>query len=221
MQRIIVAFVIFLFSFPVNSQEKDFGIWYTVSGKYSVSKKIKLEIAEEWRTKSNALETDQLFTDLGGSYKFNKYFTAGAYYRFIMKKENNGDFFGRNRFYSDLNFEYPLKRFNIKYRFRMQRQTNRYAEEADDKIPTLINRHKFELEYNINNSKFTPSLFYEAFYRLKYINPYFMESTRLGLGTSYQFSKKHNVQASYLINKDLYPKPEYAFILALGYRYSF
>ncbi len=203
------------------SQKKDFAAWYTLAGRYEITKKIKLDISEELRTISNASISDQFFTDLGISYKFNKYVSLGGYYRFIKKREKDDNFHTRNRFYGELQLSFPFKQFELEYRFRFQRQVNEYFEDIEDDKPILYNRHKIELSYNIPNFKLTPSFSYERFYRLKYVNSYFADNVRYGIGLNYKFNKKHLVSVSYLINKDLYPKEKYLYILSLGYKFTF
>ncbi|HEX3009666.1 MAG TPA: DUF2490 domain-containing protein, partial [Bacteroidales bacterium] len=157
----------------MHAQTKDFGAWYSISARYEIVNNLRLGISEELRTNSNASETDQFFTDLGANYKINKYICVGGYYRFIRKRETEDDFYSRNRFYGEVELSYPFYRFEVSYRYRFQRQKNKYTEDEEDKNPILINRHKVGLEYNIRGLKLTPSIFYERFYRLKYTTSYY------------------------------------------------
>lgn len=216
-----VIFLLFIFSATqINAQKKDFGAWYSLSAQYDITKRIQLNISEELRTTSNASETDQIFTDAGISFKLNKYVSVGGYYRFIKKREDNNLFYSRNRFYGELNLECPLKRFEISYRFRVQRQVNEFSEYAYNP-PVIYNRHKFELKYNIKGSKITPSLFYERFYRTNHIKAYYADNARYGFGLDYRFNKNHKVGIGYLIDKDLYPENKYLNVITLNYRFSF
>ncbi len=205
----------------VNAQDRDFGIWYSVSARYEIVKNLRVDISEELRTASKASEVDQYFTDAGLSYKLNDYISFGGYYRYIRKRETKDDFYARNRFYGEIDLTYPFNRFELSYRFRVQRQTNKYADDVEEKAPRLYNRHKFEIEYNIPNFKLTPSVFYERFYRLKYISSYFSDSERYGIELNYKFNKKHLAGVGFLVDKDLHPNVDYLNVLTLSYRYSF
>ncbi|NJK93594.1 MAG: DUF2490 domain-containing protein [Bacteroidales bacterium] len=202
------------------AQNKDFGAWYSLGGRYEITKKIQLNISEEFRTNSNAGSINQFFTELGLNYKLNKYFSIGGNYRFIKKREDDDQFYTRNRFYGDLEFKLPLKRFEFNYRFRFQKQKNKFAEYEIDLEPIFINRHKFELEYNIPGSKLTPSVFYERFFRTYTSKAYEAVSVRYGLGLSYKFNKKHAISAGYFVDKDLVPNVEYLRVLSFGYRFN-
>lgn len=219
--RTYILLVLLFTGSVVKAQDKDFGIWYSVSARYEIVKNLTIDISEEVRTASKASEVDQYFTDAGLGYKLNKYISFGAYYRYIRKRETKNDFYARNRFYGEVDLTYPFNKFEFTYRFRIQRQVNEYADDVEEKAPRLYNRHKFGLEYNIPNFKLTPSVFYERFYRLKYISSYFSSSERYGIDLNYKFNKKHRAGIGFLIDKDLHPNIDYLNVLTLSYRYSF
>jgi hypothetical protein len=204
-----------------NAQRKDFGIWYNVSARYEVIKNLRIEVSEELRTVSNASETDQFFTEVGLNYKLNDYINFGGYYRYIKKRDNDKDFNSRDRFFGEIEFNLPFKRFELSYRNRFQRQINKDADDVEEKAPILYNRHKVSLNYNIRKVKLTPSVFYERFYRLKYIDSYFYDNVRYGINLNYRFNKKHLASAGFLIDNDLFPTKKQRNILSLSYRYTF
>lgn len=212
-------FSFLLFCASSFAQKRDFGIWYNGGIQYNI-KKFRIDVSEEFRTVNHASELDQFFTDAGISYKVSKYIRIGGYYRFIRKKEEDDARHNRNRFYGDLTLRLPLKDLELSYRFRYQRQNNEYSEYAYNPA-ILYNRHKLELSYNIPHSKITPSISYERFFRLKYVRSYFADDVRFSVGAGYKFNKKNHISASYILNKDLYPKVKYLNVLALGYRYDF
>jgi predicted porin len=218
--RALTFLCLLFFSAFINThaQTKDFGAWYSISGRYEIINNLRLSISEELRTNSNASETDQFFTDLGVSYKFNKYVSVGGYYRFIKKRETKEDFYSRNRFYGELELSYPFNRFEVSYRYRFQRQKNKYAEDEEDKNPILINRHKLGLSYNIKGVKLSPSIFYERFYRLKYTTSYYPTDVRYGIDLNYRFNKKHAISLGYLIDKDIDRKEKFLYALTLNYK---
>lgn len=218
--RLTTFLLLLHLSLYISAQKKDFAIWYTAGARYEVTKKIKIDLSEELRTNSNAGETDQFFTDVGVSYKFNKYISIGGYYRFIRKREDDENFHTRNRFYGELELSVPIKRFELQYRFRFQRQVNQYSEYVIND-PILHNRHRLKIDYNVPKIKLTPSVFYERYFRLNYVSSYFANNERFGTSLSYNFNKKHKAEVAYLIENDLYPKEKRTYILSLGYRFTF
>jgi hypothetical protein len=219
--KIVLLLVPFFLVSQARAQDNDFGVWYSISARYEIFKNLQIDVSEEVRTASKASEVDQYFTEAGLSYKLNKYVSFGGYYRYIRKRETKDDFYARNRFYGELDLTYPLARFEFSYRFRFQRQTNKYADDVEEKAPRLYNRHKFGIEYNIRGFKLTPSVFYERFYRLKYISAYFSDSERYGIDLNYKFNKKHRAGVGFLIDKDLHPNIDYLRVATVSYRYSF
>lgn len=216
----VLPLILFFACANLVAQERDFGIWYCASARYDIFNNLRADISQEVRTASNASEVDQYFTDLGLNYKLNKFVSIGGYYRYIRKRETKNDFFTRNRFYGEVDLSYSLDRFDFSYRFRIQRQINKYADDVEEKAPRLYNRHKFEIDYNIPGIKLTPSISYEKFFRLKYITSYFSDSERYGIGLNYKFNKRHQASVGFLIDKDLHPNVDYRHVLTFSYRYS-
>lgn len=199
-------------------QKKDFGAWYSISARYEIINNLRVEVSEEVRTDNNASEIDQFFTDMGLNYKINKFVSVGGFYRFIRKVENDDEFYTRNRFYGEIELKLPFSRFELAYRSRLQRQINKYADDVEEKAARLHNRHKVSLNYNVPNIKLTPSIFYERFYRLKYIGSYFADGQRYGGSLGYNFNKRHKVDIGFLVDEDLYPNKKYQYVLTAGYR---
>lgn len=220
MKKVLLVFFAIIPSLA-SAQNKDFGIWYNISARYEVIKNLRIEVSEELRTISNASETDQFFTEVGLNYKLNDYVNFGGYYRYIKKRDNDKDFNTRNRFFGEVELNLPFNRFELSYRNRLQRQINKDADDVEEKAPILYNRHKVSLKYNIRKVKLTPSVFYERFYRLKYIDSYFYDNVRYGINLNYKFNKRHLVSTGFLIDEDLFPTKKQRNILTLSYRYTF
>ena len=63
-------------------QKDDFGIWYNINAEHKISKKIELDLDACLRTFKDASRIEEAFLEAGIAYKLNKYFSAGASYRF-------------------------------------------------------------------------------------------------------------------------------------------
>jgi len=49
----------------LSSQEKDFGIWYTISAKHKLNKKLELDLFASVRTFVNASKTGEMLLEGG------------------------------------------------------------------------------------------------------------------------------------------------------------
>src|SRR5512133_2795235 len=73
----------------LTGQKSDFGLWYELSADRELVKGLRIEAEASLRTDNNASRAESWYIEPGLRYKFNKYFAAGIYYRFIEQMEND------------------------------------------------------------------------------------------------------------------------------------
>jgi hypothetical protein len=222
---VLIAFLCLLFLNKSFAQENtvivsDLETWSSIK----VSKKVwKLNISleEELRLNRNSSQIDLFFTDLGVSYKINKYVKMGTDYRFYRTLTNSGDFETRHRFSGEVKLNYDIKRFDVSYRLRFQNKDEDFykSDLSDNNLSNL--RNKIKIDYNIKKSKFNPYLSAELFRRLARSDADYFNKYRLTLGTTYTFKNIGSINIFYRFDKELnttYPKSTY--ILGVGYSYK-
>jgi opacity protein-like surface antigen len=142
----------------------------------------------------------------------------------------------RHRYIAYLTGSYDIGRFNLSLREKFQ-QTNRVGITADENKsnPTNVIRSKFEVDYNIKKSSFTPYASCEVFYALNepdgVQNPAatkMVTELRNAIGVEYSIKKNLAVDAGYLYcitngwDKDAADYLSgYTNILTLGVSYTF
>jgi len=80
---------------------QDLEAWTSARLKYKVNKKITLGLSQGVRLNTNASITDQILTEFGFKYAFNKHLYFGTDLRYIADKNNSGEFDNDFRFNLD------------------------------------------------------------------------------------------------------------------------
>jgi hypothetical protein len=206
---------------PIFSQNKDFGVWYGGNVSHDLFKKVGLDLGLCLRTDQNASHIDQFFTDLGVGYKFNKYISLSASYRWILKDETYKNYFSRHRFYSDLKLSYPIYNFKVSTRFRAQSQYKQYAKTGDDKLPDYYGRIKAQVIYNWPFFPIDPYVSAEWFYPLNNNDVKYADQKRLAAGIEYKINKKQSVDAEFLFKREFLPGVADMGIVSVSYNVKF
>ena len=214
---LFISAIFFLFA-AANSQTKDFGIWYGISLNHELSKKIDVSVAASLRTYDNASLVDLFYLEPGTSYKFNKYFSVGAAYRLIYKREAGAGFFDRHRWLADAKFSYPVKKFKFSARFRLQEQYKTYADNKPEVLNEYYGRIKAQVYYNWPSFPVNPYVSMEYFYPLNTGTVKFADKKRLVFGAKYSISKKQTLEAEYMYQRDYLPRLADFYAISLNYQ---
>jgi hypothetical protein len=221
-KRIFLAAAILLLSTVIKAQDNKYGIWYGADASYKIVKNLRFELAGCLRTDQNASNVSSFYFDGGLKYKFNKYFSAGAYYRFTETKEKDDFFYARHRWYVDLNGSLPIGRFTLSGRYRFQEQFKMYIKDPDvDEKPVCYNRFKLSLDYDIPKVPLVPSLSAEIYGQTFSSNDIMIEKTRYTGGLKYNISKKHSVGVDYIYLNSKNTKPKEFNVISLYYSFKF
>jgi len=227
--------------FPLFAQDADNGLWTSVDIKKKFKYGLALSLSEEYKMKDNFSSTDKLESTIDLSWKPFSFLKGGVAYCRIDKYQQNNSWELRNRYIVYLMGTYELGRFNLSLKEKFQ-QTNRVGVVANvnKSNPTNVIRSKFELDYNMKKSPFTPYASIEVFYSLNepdgIQNPAatkMVTEIRNAIGVEYSILKNLAVDAGYLYciengwNKDAlgndigdYLKG-YTNVLTVGLSYSF
>lgn len=209
-----------LYSSPLKGQEKDAGLWTSVSFEFKVVKKLTSTISQEVRFNENVSEAGTIFTDAGLAYKLNKHFQVSVSYRFISKRTVEDYYSLRHRIYVDIKYEKKIKPFQIQLRSRLQDQYADIGRASDGGIPEYYLRNKLSLNWDLNKP-YTPYISIELFSPLNYPRYSAFDNIRTTAGVEYEFSKHHKIDIFYMIQKDVeVSKPKADFVLGLGYYYK-
>lgn len=189
-------------------------IWF----EGSVQKKfddLTITLAEGLRTHDGSML--QTFTELTGKYKVNKYLKFGLGYRYIQKPFLFSILEYDHRFSVDVGFSYKAGDFSFDFRPRYQHRVKGISGDDGSRSKTY-NRNKFGVQYDINKD-LSVQLGYEFFFRLAG-DGRFVDQNRYAIETSYDISKKHRLNAFYMLQQEIqvdYPQLTHV----MGLEYSF
>lgn len=150
-----------------NAQQVDFWQWNTVSIDKSISKKFSVGFDEEVRFFRNASQLNLLYTNIGGSYKPNKFIKVSLVYRFLQKRQDDNSYSFRHRVFLDLAFKYKVKIVSFTYRSRLQSQVRDLHSSEKGYIPENYWRSKFDFKFDLKK-RYSPYL--SAEFRYQFAN---------------------------------------------------
>lgn len=109
-----------------------------------------MDLEASIRTNEKAANIEKFYLEPGLRYKFNDYFNAGIYYRFIDQKEKDDKYHPRHRWFIQMKGTAPsMARFTLAVRYRIQQQFKTYIEDPEDEEPQWYQRIRFELDYDV------------------------------------------------------------------------
>jgi len=200
------------------SQEKDFGVWYSINAEMKLAKNLEIDFWGNLRTFRNASRTEEGFGEAGLTYKILKNLSIGGKYRFTMQLEDDDVFHPRHKWIGDLKAKGELGNFEFTGRIRFQRQDKTYFEDKDDEIPDYYARLKLKTEYKTRSFPVNPYASFETFSRVFEQADMTIEKYRLEIGFEYKIGKKHSAELGYLFQRDHQPRLSDISIIALGYK---
>jgi long-subunit fatty acid transport protein len=225
MNRLLLLYVLLILSsLTLTAQETDFGLWYEVNAEYDIVKGLRFDFEANVRTDQNASKIEKFYFEPGLRYKFNDYFAAGIYYRFmeqretIDKSEGIYEFHPRHRWYLQLKGSLPVNRFTLSARYRFQEQFKTYIEDPEDEIPVWAHRVRLELNYDIKGLPLEPYANVEMASELFTSNDIMIEKWRYIVGADYTVNKKHTFGLEYIYNVSKDSKPAYMNSIGLKYK---
>lgn len=204
-----IAFYFSLLCFMSVKSQTDVGLWSNIAVEKELSKKMELQLEEELRFNQNVTRLNSLLTELSFKYKFNKYYSLGASYRFTYYTKNS---FG-NRFTLSNQVQYKIEDFTLNYRFNFQTDFS-----TIDPIEYKI-RNRLGIDYKFNKHweiGVKGELFYSIYYDRNIFDRY-----RFSFGVDHKLNKHHKLSSSLMFQREFnVPNPEADVVIGLGYKYS-
>ncbi len=213
--------LVFVTTRPCYGQYRDAGLWLSVNLEKKIASRTTVLFSEECRMTENISQAGTLFSDLGLMHKWNKFFSAGFFYRFIQKRNLDASYSTRHRFYADVSGKYKTGRWSVSLRERIQSQVKDFYSSETGRIPEWYLRSKLSLKVELTR-KIIPYAGVELFYQLSNREGNEFDNVRYTGGIEYRFNKRHAVEAGYLIQHEFHVRnPASDFVSCLSYNFSF
>lgn len=205
--------------FPLVAQNSDNGMWTSLDIKKKFKYGLALSLSEEYKMRENFSNTDKFETTLDLSWKALSFLKAGVSYCRIdynhpANNNNLTEYWElRHRYIAYVAASYDLGRFNLSLREKFQ-QTNRVGVVADmnKSNPTNVLRSKFEVDYNIKKSPFTPYASTELFYAFN--EP---DGVQVPAATAMVTEIRNTIGLEYALNKRLAIDAGYLYCMEKGW----
>jgi hypothetical protein len=204
-----------------NAQEKDAGLWVSVSLEKKISSFFDVELSQEFRFYENVSELGSAFTEASLQYKIFRKLRVGAEYRFIQSRRLDDSYRLRHRYAFQMIYIYDIQRFSFRLREKFQsRYTEVYSSE-DGLIPKNMLRNRLMITYDLNK-RYTPYLSGEIYYQLNNPKGNEIDKVRYKAGYDYELNKHHSLSIGYLIDQELNQNnPLTDFVIDIGYKFTF
>ncbi len=222
--KLIILFLgCFIGSISFAQKSKDAGMWLTLSLQHPIAKKLNITLDQELRIKENYQRINLFYTNVGLSYRVNKFLKIEPTYRSIQKKQFEGYYSYRHRFMLDVIVKKKLSKFTMAERVRYQTEVADFYTSKKGMLAEQFLRFKTDLKYSLSE-KITPYISCELRYQIhspkgdgpNYDNGF--HRIRNVAGIEYQVNKKNSINLYYLIQSEYYiSTPESIYILGLGY----
>jgi len=217
-KRALILLLALLLAAAAAGQDTDYGIWYEAKAEKDIWKGLRFDLEASLRTNENARNIEKFYIEPGLRYKFNDYFTAGVYYRFIDQKEKDDKYHPRHRWFVQMKGTAPsVARFTLSVRYRVQQQFKTYIEDPEDEEPQWYQRVRIELDYDIKGIPIKPYINAEMYTQLFTPNEYIADKWRSMVGIEYTLNKKHTFGLEYIYNESRVTKPPYENLLGITY----
>ena len=217
MKPLFIVFLFFTISFTGNTQS--FEVWGSAGAKYKLNKKI--QFSGSFSSRFRDLKAKTIFPQLTVKYKIVKWVNVSIDYRYVAKRENNGNYIGANRVNMNAKFNYNIDRFSLGFRTRYQMSSEKGSSSSYNSDFDRALRFKPSLAYDIKKSIFTPIMSLECFY-----NPgagvlgQRIDKMRYTLGTDLELDGPHSIGLFARIDQKIYDSNSAKFIVGLNYELS-
>lgn len=193
MKALLLFTVIIGFSFFGHSQSFEF--WNSIGAKYKIGK--RLTVAGSFTDRINNRGVKAFFPELTSKLKITKWASVSIDYRYVSKKENNGNYLGANRFNFNARFKNSYKRIKYSCRFRYQMSSGGDPNQGYESDFDEAFRFKPAVTYNIKKSAFEPSFGIDFFYNPTHgVYGKRFDKVRYSIGSSIELGGPHTIEVS-------------------------
>tara|TARA_R110002050_G_scaffold111014_1_gene223982 strand:- start:54214 stop:54891 length:678 start_codon:yes stop_codon:yes gene_type:complete len=193
--------------------ETEWNIWTSFEIKKDITDRLSAFVAPQVRF-AEQFEVDEYFIQAGVEYELFNFLDIAGNYRYLINERTNKstEYFHRIAF--DLVGKHDVKRLGLQLRTRY----SNYDELDDNEgFNDATMRYRLKSDYDIQNSRFKPSIGVEFFHQLQDRE---INKIRYIAEVAYKIDKVHDISVSYLLHA--YPNQDRRTnILTLDYQIDF
>lgn len=192
----------FLLSFNLFGQH-EFQVWSEIGLDYKIKKGLHANLELNSRFDNKGLAT--FFPQVGVEYKLTKWLKPSIEYRFVVDKNDIGNYKAYNRLNFNLDFSDKIDRLSFGARLRYQYAFNNLSVGAYDADFDMAIRLKPSVKYDINDFPLSPEVSAEFFYNPLYGGPYQpgFDKVRYAIGADLDVKGPHGFGFKYQLDHKL------------------
>lgn len=194
LRRILLIIILTGLTTSIIAQKStDTELWTGGELKLRLTKKLKVDVDEQFRFNDTISSFKAALTEIGLKYKLDKGFSLKGNFRFARRSNKSN----RNRFSLDVNYDWDKKEFPLSIEYRLRFQNT--SDASLGKNFTYV-RNRIGLDYNLSKLV-DPFLFYELYFRLNGKNEF--RVTRFTFGLDWKMTEQLDLTTYYRIDSDI------------------
>jgi|GEM_PF-2984441 len=195
--RLFPVILLTCFSLGLRAQLHDFGFRPAVAMEYAFTGKWSAQFEEQLTFRENATELRSLQHDFGVTHKLPvNGLRLGLNYMHTSRRDREGFFSGRNRWYMDLSYRRKFNSLNTIYRIRYQQQNAGRRDEETGPSSVYL-RNRITVKYTPRRAN--PYVYTELFTDLQ---SGYNDRIRFCLGLDVKLSELHTLDFYYLHQRE-------------------
>jgi len=214
--RSLIILILVSFSFAVQCQTDDAGLWVGFSLDLDLKKKFHAGLDLQSRWNENISEAKTNFIQPWVSKDWTKNFSTSFSYRLSSRRNLDNFYEGRDRANLDLKYKTKLKDLKLQYRLRVQRQLGVFDSERGLNAK-IGHRHRLKFGYGVSK-KVNVSVLGESFFSADKTGLQTLTDLRFKTSARYKVKKRNYLNLNYIIQREFNKNnPLREYILAIGY----
>ena len=204
----------------IFAQQEDFQGILAFGFEKKISPSFSLTFLNEERFNQNLSELGYAYFDGGVNFKIDRHWTLGGNYRYIILRNLNNDYHGRNVVYGDVTYSKGIEKFSFSIRARMQTAFYTLVIGESEQNSLTYNRDRLTIRYKYNYY-IVPFVYSEIFIPIDHPTHDNIDRIRFGAGFNYNFNDHVKSELYYQVTQELNQsnkKTNYAIGMALFYR---
>ncbi len=198
----ILVLSLFFVNFSI-AQNGDAELWTGIELQKRLAKGLSLRLEEEVRINDNISDVKSVFTQVGVTYRFNKYFRTKITYRLGNQPALNGP--GPfNRFMTDFTFRYKKKPFIFFLRGRYQNHVSEMNVDYTARDRDIHWRTRLMVKIDLDKAV-QPYIGSEFYNQLNNPKGNVADTYRFYLGIEYRMARNQEVKLGYILEKPMNP----------------
>jgi len=218
---LIFCFMGLLSTDDLVGQQQDFQSWWELNLDKGLSNGVDLSGEVEQRFRNNSLQYDRTMVTVAGDYDIKDYLNLAAGARALLSSDRELVLNTRYRLHMDVTGRYPLSRFDLSLRIRLQYGFNDLFLQESSASNNLINRYRVKASYKIFGTKLGWFASIEGWHPYTDLPNRLFNNIRYSAGAAYALNFRSELGIRYILEDEFnVENPLQSHILVFSYSHN-